>query len=230
MRTAIIVLAAAFPLAAHLSVAWASPALAVACIAMLGLVVLLPGLAAGRWRALAGAALLAAALPWLARSNLVWLPLYAPSALGDFAACWLFAHTLAAGRTPLITRLVELLHAPEPLPAGVPAYTRRLTALWAGLLLVLGGASALLALFAVPHGILALMGVRPWVAVPQRAWSLFANCLEYVLVAALMVGEYLWRRHLFPDQPYSGFFDFMRRVIAAAPRAGMAAVRRGGLA
>ena len=228
MRTAIIVLAAAFPLAAHLSVAWASPPLAVACLGMLGLAVLLPGLVAGRWQAAAAAALLAAGLPWLLRSNLVWLPLYAPSVLGDLGACWLFGHTLAPGRTPLITRLVQILHAPQPLPAPVAAYTRRLTALWAALFLILGLTSAVLALFAAPHGILALMGVQIGFTVPQRAWSLFANCLEYVLVAALLVGEYRWRRHLFPEQPYSGFFDFIRRVAAAAPGVGRASLRRGG--
>ena len=228
LRTAIIVLAAAFPVTAHLSVVWTSPSLAVACIAILGLVVLLPGLASRRWQAVTGAVLLSAALPWLLRSNLVWLPLYAPSVLGDLAACWLFGHTLGAGRTPLVTRLVQVLHAPEPLPEAVSVYTRRLTALWALLFLGLGAVSALLALFADPHGILALMGWQTGFTVPQRLWSLFANCLEYVLVAALMGGEYLWRRRRFPQQPYRGFIDFLRRAVAAAPAAGRASLRRGG--
>jgi uncharacterized membrane protein len=227
LRTALIALAVAFPLTAHLSVAWASAPLAVACIAILGLLVLLPGLARGRRPARAGTVVLALLLPWLWHRELVWLPLYAPSVLGDFAACWLFGHTLRPGHTPLITRVVQLLHAPEALPEAVAAYTRRLTALWGLLFLVLGAVSLALALCAVPHGILALLGLRPVPAVPQRAWSLFANCLEYLLVAAFMAGEYLWRVQHFPQQPHQGFLDFLRRVIAAAPAAGLASLGRG---
>ena len=50
--------------------------------------------------------------------------------------------------------------------------------------------------------------------VPLSLWSLFANVLNYLLVAALFVVEFLYRQRRFPQQPYRGLLDFTRRVAS----------------
>ena len=61
-------------------------------------------------------------------------------------------------------------------------------------------------------------GVEPPVRVSQEAWSLFANVIGYLLVAAFFVIEYAYRRQRFPRQPYRNILDFLIRVLAAMPR------------
>ena len=90
-------------------------------------------------------------------------------------------------------------------------------------------ASLLLALCATPNGILLLLGVQPPVSVPQEAWSLFANVLEYALVAGFFVIEYAIRRRRVPQQPFTGLRDFTTRLLAVAPAAFDPGRRRAGM-
>jgi hypothetical protein len=55
-------------------------------------------------------------------------------------------------------------------------------------------------------------GLRPPVTVPLEAWSLFANVLNYVIIAAMFAVEYQVRLRRFPQQSYGSFFNFMRRL------------------
>ena len=80
--------------------------------------------------------------------------------------------------------------------------------MWTALLVVLAVINAALALCADPDGLLLTFGVQPAVTVPLNLWSLFANVLNYLLVAALFVGEFAYRRRRFPQQPYRGLLDF----------------------
>jgi uncharacterized membrane protein len=223
LRGIVIALAVSYPLVAHLAVLTGSPRLTVASLAVLVALALWPALA--RRGALAWlAALVAAAavaLSLVAAQGWPWLPLYAPPVLGDAFLAWLFGHTLARGQVPLIERMVYLVHAPAPgeaLDAAVLSYARTLTAAWAALFAVLGLTNLLLALCATPNGILVLLGRVPLLAVPQRAWSWFANIAEYLIVAGVFVGEYAYRRRRFPQRPYAGLVDFLRRLSAVAPR------------
>ena len=147
----------------------------------------------------------------------VHLPLLLPPVLITGALGLYFARSLSAGRTPLIQRIVCALH-PEALAVpGVQPYTRRLTLLWALLLGLLCATSALLGLLAVPGGLLHALGLAtPW-PVPLAWWSTVANGLNYVVIGGFFVGEYAWRRRRFPQQPYAGFGDFLRRVAALGP-------------
>jgi uncharacterized membrane protein len=215
----IIALAVCYPLLAHLAVVTGSQWLTAASLIVLAAIALLPGLRRGRARAWLAAAALVVALGLLARWQLVWLPLYAPSVLADFLVAFIFGRTLVAGRTPLIERIVRLLHAPEEqLDPGVLAYARRLTLAWALLFAALGALSLGLALCAAPNGILLLLGVTPPLRVPQHLWSLYANFIEYLIVAAFFAAEYAYRRRRFPQQPYANIVDFLRRMLAVAPR------------
>ena len=74
-----------------------------------------------------------------------------------------------------------------------------------------------LGLLAEPDGLLMAAGIEPAVTVSQEAWSLFANVIGYLLVAAFFVIEYAYRRRRFPGQPYRNMVDFFLRVLAAMP-------------
>ncbi len=215
-----IVLAFLYPLLVHIAVLTGSAELTAASLGWLAALALAPGLMRGRPVAWAAALALGALIFALARGAWLWLPVYLPSIAADAFVAFLFARTLAPGETPLIEQIVRLMHAPEErLDARVAPYARRLTLAWAVLFATLGLVSLALALFAAPHGILLLFGVRPPFTVPQQAWSVFANFIEYALVAAFFVGEYVLRRRRFPQQPYRGVLDFLRRMLAVAPRA-----------
>jgi uncharacterized membrane protein len=145
--------------------------------------------------------------------------MYAPPVVISFGMAWVFGKSLARGDVPVIERIVRLLHAPEEqIDSAIPRYARRLTLLWALLFVMLGTLNLILALCATPDGVLLWLGVQPPVTVPRDVWSLFANLLNYVIVAAFFVVEYIYRRYRFPHQPYANMLDFIRRASAIGPR------------
>jgi uncharacterized membrane protein len=118
----------------------------------------------------------------------------------------------------LISRIVAALEAvpASQLEPDLQRYTRRLTAAWAGMLAALALVNLLLALIAVPRGLLASVGiVAPWV-VTETQWSWIANLLNYGLVAGFFVGEYLFRKRVFPGR-YRNFIHFMQRMGSLGP-------------
>lgn len=219
MRGSLLALGLASALIAHLAVEAASPALTVACIALVALVVLLPGLARGSPKAWAAVLATAGALAFAGSRRWIWLPLYAPPVLGDFFAAWLFGHTLAIGRTPLVESFIQRMRdeAVRPLDPDVAHYARRLTFGWTMLFSVLGGTSLVLALLAVPNGVLILLGFSPPLPVPQTVWSWFANIAEYGIAAAFFVVEFAYRRVRFPHQRHTDFLSFVRKLRVIAP-------------
>jgi len=212
-------LALCYPLTAWIAAHRHSHTLTIAAIALLAAAVLVPSLARPRRGAWIALPFLALGLWLLNRvpNNLVLL--YAPPVLIPGFLAWVFGHTLARGRTPLIEQLVRLLHLPgdEVEPAVWP-YARRLTLAWTLLLAGIATVNLVLGALVVPEGLLMAAGIAPMVSVTQAQWSLFANLLGYALIAGFFVIEYAYRRRRFPQQPYRNFFDFMRRTIAASPR------------
>ncbi len=214
-----LLLGVAYPFLAHLAGTrggmW--PALALADLVLLMLV--LP-LLHRRWWALGLLAVSLALLAALAGTLWLDLLLLAPPVLFTGWLAWLFGRSLLGGRTPLVTRIVSALYAQSgwPLPEGLPAYARRLTLGWALLLAGLTLANAALAVCAVPGGVLYALGREPWVAVPQHAWSWFANLLNYGMVGGFMAAEFQYRKRRFPQRPYRNGLDFARRLAALGPR------------
>jgi uncharacterized membrane protein len=145
-----------------------------------------------------------------AAPRLLFLP---PVLIIGFMA-WVFGHTLRRGRTPLIESIIRALNPQDSLNEDITSYARRLTGVWTALLVVLVVINTALALCAEPGGLLLTFGVQPAVTVPLSVWSLFANVLNYLLVAGLFVGEFMFRRRRFPQQPYSGLLDFTRKVAS----------------
>lgn len=212
-------LGVAYPLLAHVAIATGSPALTLAAVGVLALLVLGPGLVRGRIVAWILALLAAGAMVLLYRAGAESLPLYAPPVLITAAMAWLFGHTLRPGSRPLIERLVRLLHAPdEQLDPAIATYARRLTLAWTLLFVALSLVNLALALCATPGGLLLAAGVEPPVRVPREVWSAFANLLNYVILGAFFVAEYFFRRRVFPQQQYRNIFDFTARAMKVGPQ------------
>jgi uncharacterized membrane protein len=131
---------------------------------------------------------------------------------------WTFGRTLRLGRVPLITRIVCAMDqlTPEALAPELRVYTRKLTATWAVSLGAMAVADLLLALCAVPDGLLASAGIAPPFTLDHTQWSWFANGVNYGLVGALFIGEYAYRSRRFPGR-YTSIFDFLRRMAALGP-------------
>lgn len=109
--------------------------------------------------------------------------------------CLLFARTLRASETPLISRLSTLVHGPlTPLLAH---YTRRVTQLWAGV-----------------FGLMALVSVALFLGAGPAAWALYVNVLTWPIMVLVFVGEYVVRRSVVPPEQCAGF----TQVIVASRR------------
>ena len=212
---AMLLMGASYPVLAHLATLSARPGLIAASISLLVVLVLLPALRGGRWLAwavLAGAA--CGVYAALASGTALSLLLLPPVLLNGFMA-WVFGRTLRAGGMPLIERAARAMRGPAAvLGDEVVAYARGVTQAWTGLFVVLAVVNLVLALLARPAGLLRVAGLDPGISVPLSAWSLFANVLSYLFIAALFAIEFGVRARRFPQQPYSGLLDFTRRLAA----------------
>lgn len=152
---------------------WSPRAFAVLLGALWLLRLLSTGVRRPGQRSMAVAALLFCLLLGLADSSLLlrWYPVLLSGVL-----LLLFAGSLRHGM-PIVERLARLT---EPdLPPAAVAYTRRVTAVWAGFFLLNGSVCAGLALWA-----------------PLTWWTLYTGLLAYLLMGALFAGEWLLRQRV----------------------------------
>jgi uncharacterized membrane protein len=188
-------------------------------MALLAAAVLLPSLLRGRTAAWLALPLVLAGLWQLSRMHINQLPLYVAPVLIPAFVAWVFGHTLAKDKIPLIERLVRVLHPPaEPLDPAIAPYARRLTLTWTVLLIAIATLNLVLAAVVSPEGLLLAAGYAPPFTVSQPTWSLFANVIGYLLVVGFFLIEYAYRRRRFPQQPYRNLLDFLRRMAAATPQ------------
>src|SRR6267378_2588636 len=118
-------------------------------------------------------------------------------------AVW-FGRTLARGEEPMISWFARLVRGAE-LPPDLARYTRWSTVVWTAFFVSMAAASAVLAVLATPH-----------------TWSVFTNGIDYILVGALFVGEYVFRRVRYGHHEHRPLADVVRTVV----RAGKLAPRR----
>lgn len=187
-------LALGYPLLAHLAVLTHDRRLEwLALVWLLGIAM---GGALIQRRLWAWAALLAGAglLYWLVIEGNGLYALYIPAAAIPAALLMLFALSLRAGETPLVTRIARLMHD-GPFPDDLVVYTRHVTQLWCGVCAALFLSAVLLALFASPE-----------------LWSLMTNVIHYVVLGAVFVLEYGYRRWRYRHHEHSGLFQYLRRL------------------
>jgi uncharacterized membrane protein/3-hydroxymyristoyl/3-hydroxydecanoyl-(acyl carrier protein) dehydratase len=212
-------LAVAYPVLAHSASILKSPGLTLASVATLAAAILFKPLTEGRRGAWLALPVVATALVGLWRIDAASLVLFLPPVLLNAFLAWLFGHTLVRGSTPLIERLVRLLQPPDggPPEPGVIRYAGNLTRVWTALFVLLATVNLGLAAFATPGGLLETIGVRAPLSISRTTWSLFANILNYAIVAAFFLLEYAYRRRRFPNRPYRNLPEFLRRAVAIAP-------------
>jgi uncharacterized membrane protein len=203
-------------LAAHDSGETGSAGTAALALGALGALILLPALGAARTRLRAALLLLTwlLLLALLVRSAATALLLSLPSVLLPLLLAWMFARTLRPGHEALITHFVRLSDGSEQAAiTAVRCYTRRLTALWALLLLALGLVAAVLAALRVPQGWLALLGEQsPW-PLPMRVWNAWVNGWAYAVPVAALLLELALRRRLLPEAPPPHPLRFARALL-----------------
>lgn len=160
-----------------------------AWLGLAGLVVLVvPGV----WGFRAGAVLAGALLLADADTLLKFPPVVINLAL----AAW-FGKSLAPGEEPVISWFARLVRGVE-LPADLARYTRNSTLMWTVFLAGMAGVAAALAVLATP-----------------QTWSLFANGINYLLVGALFVGEFAYRRLRYRHHRHARFAEVVRTIIRA---------------
>lgn len=209
----------AYPLLAVAGALTHWQALTLAACALLASLLLWPALRAGRpgaWLAWLG---LLGGLAWLAARGLAALALDAVPLLLNVLLAWLFGRTLRAGRQPLVAQFIEAIEGtPRLAMPGIARYARRLTAFWATLL---GGQALVLGamLFCqVPGGILARLGLpSPW-PVPLAWVQGYMHAGAYLLLGAVFVLEYLFRRWHLRHLPHLGLPALLHRLALRWPQ------------
>ena len=153
----------------------------------------------GPW-GMAGFALLAAAPLVADPGTLLKFP---PVIINLALAVW-FGRTLAPGEEPMINWFGRLVRGTE-VPPDLTRYTRISTVVWTVFFVSMAVVSAALAVLATP-----------------QIWSVFTNGIDYLLVGALFVGEYVFRRVRYRHHQHRPLADVVRTVA----RAGRLAPRR----
>lgn len=188
-------LALGYPALAHLAVIFHDWRLEWAALVWL-LAISLAG-ALRSWRPWAWATLVCGGLLlyWLVVIGHGRFALYVPPALIPAALFILFAQSLRPGATPLISRVASTMRG-GPLPAPLVVYTRHVTVLWCGVFVVMFVSAVSLALWASP-----------------RLWSLMTNVVHYLVLGAVFVVEFAYRRIRYRELEPWGLFEFLRRLV-----------------
>lgn len=161
---------------------------------ILSLLLWLPPLLAGRYRAALyglGLLLLLGLLWWLSPLQRVEL-FYLPPAAVLLLIWWWFMRSLLPGQVALVSRIARAMHGGVLSPVQ-QRYTRQVTWAWVVVLSLLLVELLCLTLFA-----------------PVVVWSLFANFLNYLILATVLLVEFSLRRWFLPPEDRLGLLQFVR--------------------
>jgi uncharacterized membrane protein len=183
-----------YPLLAHLATLLHNEALAAVALATFVAIPLLPWLRQGQRGAWIILAAVVAGLYFCAHSGWAHYLMYVPPVLIPLTVLWLFARSLRAGDIPVVTRVATRIRG--ELPGELRIYTRQVTQWWVGILIVMAGGSLLLALFA-----------------DAELWSLMTNIVQYLLMGAVFVLEYAYRRWRFRHLPHESFATMITALM-----------------
>jgi uncharacterized membrane protein len=184
----------AYPLLAHLATLLHNEVLAAVALAVFIAVPLLPLLLKGKRGAWLILIVVIAVLYTLARSGWAHYVMYLPPIFIPLSVLWLFARSLRAGDMPVVTRVATKIRG--ELPDELRAYTRQVTQCWVVILLVMAVGSLLLAVFA-----------------SRELWSLMTNVIQYLLMGAVFVFEYAYRRWRFRHLQHESFATMVTALM-----------------
>jgi uncharacterized membrane protein len=188
-------LALGYPLLAHLAVVFDETRLQWLALVWLIAISLWGALAARRmwaWTLLLASAV---ALYGLVVIGGGLYALYVPPAVIPAALFIVFALSLRAGEVPWISRVATVMRG-APLPPPLVVYTRHVTLLWCGVFVVMFTSAVVLAIWATPE-----------------LWSVMTNVVHYVILGAVFVLEFAYRRLRFRDLEPWGLFEYLRRLV-----------------
>lgn len=117
--------------------------------------------------------------------------LYLPSVLMPLMLLAVFAPSLRAGRTPMVSKVALAIRG--DLPEPLVLYTRHVTQLW----------TAIFLLMSLTHFVLAV-----WA--PRELWSLVSNFVSYALVGFVFLAEHLYHRWRYSQFWHPTFFQFIK--------------------
>lgn len=127
------------------------------------------------------------------------LPFALVYAAGQLVLAFAFGRTLLAGREPLCTRFARAVHG--TLRPDVERYTRAITLAWTVFFATLFSFSMVL-----------------YLAGALEAWSILANILTWILVAAMFIVEYVVRLRVLKDWEHVSFGTAVRAFAHHAAR------------
>ncbi len=185
-----------YPLLVHLSVIYDQPLLQAMALTCLAMAFSLSGLLRGNiylWLMLL--AVCGGSISLALMDAALYL-LYVPPIALPLLLFVVFASTLMPGKEALVTAIGEASRG--PLGTKMRRYTRVVTAVWAGIFL----------LMVLVASLLPLTG-------NQVLWSWVTSIWNYVVVAVFFVGEFWLRQWLFPDHDHPGFIEYIKIVVAA---------------
>jgi uncharacterized membrane protein len=184
----------AYPLLAHLATLLHNEGLACIALGVFIAVPLWPLLSRGQpvaWLVLLGTV---TSLFLAARSGWAHYLMYVPPVLIPLSVLWLFARSLQPGNMPIVTRVASQIRG--ELPPELQIYTRQVTQFWVGLLICMAAGSLLLAVFA-----------------SAELWSLMTNVVQYLLMGAAFLFEYLYRRWRFRHLQHESFATMVVALV-----------------
>lgn len=182
----------AYPPTVHLGVLYGQP---LPALLLLGALLIIAPLLGGHYRGgMIGAvlAVLLGLLWWLTPLQTLQL-FYLPPVAILLMLWWLFASSLLPGREPLVTRIAARLH--QRLSPALRRYTRAVT--WGWLVV--------LSLLLVELTWLGCCASPVW-------WSLFANLLNYLILALVFLVEIGLRPLFLPPEDRIGLRAFVRAL------------------
>jgi hypothetical protein len=209
----------AYPVLSHVASLRSEGAWAALALFSLVLLCLWTPLAQRRAWAFIGLIAAVAALTWVASSPWAWMLLLAPAIVFPALVAWGFGRSLLPGQVPLIGRIVTAIYrnAGMPVTERLALYTRQLTWAWVLVLGLLALVNLVLAMSAVPDGLLAALGYQPWWPITHEQWSWFANIANWGLIGGFFALEYAVRSRLFPQRPYRNVGEFARQMGQLGP-------------
>jgi uncharacterized membrane protein len=187
-----------YPILVHVFVVQEAPRAALAVLIVMSATLLLLHVALRRrggspfWVLLYGLLALAGLLSLVGDRVLA---LFLPQVIINLALALMFGSTLRTGSIPLIERFMRRQYGDAMHPVLVP-YARRLTWIWTLFLVVMALISIGLAVFGT-----------------LKAWSLFTNVVNYLLVAILFVAQFVYARLHYRAHATGGLWQSMADAV-----------------